>query len=63
MDNLVLVPSKEVCACDSGHCQGSLSTKCVDFEKKAIISSVSSMEEHQECRHSCFRIVIDAQCL
>lgn len=49
--------------CDSGYCQVSLSTKCVDLEKKAIISSVSFMEKHQECRHSCFRIVTDAQCL
>lgn len=61
MDNLVLVPSKQACAGDSGNCQVSLSTKRVDFEKKAIISSMSFMEKHQECRHSCFRIVTDAQ--
>lgn len=36
--------------CDAGYCQVSLSTKCrVNFEKKAIIPFMSSMEKHQEC--------------
>lgn len=49
--------------CDSGHFPVSLSTEHVDFEKQAIIYSMSFMEKHRECRHGCLWVVTDAQCL